>query len=393
MGWIGILLIGWSVFFYDSDTPFPGLAAVLPCLGAALLIYFNAPKFSSIGKILSLKPMVFIGKISYSLYLWHWPVIVFLKYIYIKEVPTVLMVGALVLSFVLAWLSWKFIETPFRKKQVYATRRPLFVFAAVLSAVFIGLGAWLYSSGGVPSRFPPDVIRHAKEDNPLSKLRGLDQLERDGAPPIVGDTESSEQPRLLLWGDSHAMSLLPVLDSMGKEKQEGIYAAVSPGTPPIAGVYLLMDGKGGPDRGTQVIEFVKEKKIERVLITARWAIYSRGKPDGSLKRLVSDSETHATLPEQAREVFRRNLRKTIQSLQDLGVEVWLMRDVGYQQRTVPETVAQAASRGMDLNAFARPASVHREENAEINRLIDEAVEGLQVKILDPTPVFTDVNGL
>jgi len=102
LGWIGLALIAVGVFGFDINTPFPGWTAAIPCLGAVLIILSNSSDLNGVGKLLSLKPMVFIGKISYSLYLWHWPVIVFLKYVLIVEITLAHSLAALASSFLLA---------------------------------------------------------------------------------------------------------------------------------------------------------------------------------------------------------------------------------------------------------------------------------------------------
>jgi len=113
----GIALICFAVFAYSSATPFPGIAALAPCAGAALIVAAGRSGSSLVGRVLSLKPVTFIGLISYSLYLWHWPIIVF------QTMESPLMSGASVraaklisifVSLAVATLSWKFVETPFR---------------------------------------------------------------------------------------------------------------------------------------------------------------------------------------------------------------------------------------------------------------------------------------
>ena len=84
-GGAGLAMILYAVFAYDSTTVFPGAAALLPCAGTALLIHSGAIAPSAINRALALPPLVFIGLISYSLYLWHWPVIVFSKHYLIRE--------------------------------------------------------------------------------------------------------------------------------------------------------------------------------------------------------------------------------------------------------------------------------------------------------------------
>jgi len=393
LGWLGLVLIFWSVFFFSINTRFPGAAALPPCLGAALIIYANSGKMTSVGKLLSWPGFVFTGKISYSLYLWHWPLIVFIKYLVLTDLPDFYLPLALVASFVLAWLNWKFVETPFRKKTILPDRRRLFMVSGVLSVVFVVVGTYLYKADGIPSRFPPEVTKHRKEKHNFPGNDGLENLSRTGELYVIGDrTKNETPPQILLWGDSHAMSVIPVIDKMGKDYGIGAYTAVKPGTLPLIGAHRAEEGSRAPDLGTPVFEFINKHKIKNVLLVARWSVYVNGLPSGKLSTLISDSETESKNPGQAEVVFVRNLRKTVARLRKNEVNVFIMRSVAFQPRDVPVTVALTASRGMDLNLFARPISELRVWHEKANGLIDEAVKGLGATVLDPIPYYTDSSG-
>ena len=392
LGWAGIAAIVFAVFYYDVNTVFPGYAAVLPCLGAALLIFSNSHSPNSSGLLLGTKPLVFIGKISYSLYLWHWPVIVFLKYTFISEVTSIHLIGSLVFSFVVAVLSWKYIETPFRQKTYCGKRKKLFAVAAILSVLFIVTGTVLYKTDGVPGRFPEHVSRHQKTHSAFDGIRGLSQLSETGTLPVIGAEGESAKGSMLVWGDSHMGALMPLFDKLGKEHGIRIYPVATPGICPTAETYSASSSHAGKDPGTPVLKFLEANPIKHVFMTSRWDLYVYGLPGGEKNYLLSDAETRSRTPEEAAPIFVKYLRKTVSRLNELGIKVWLMRDVGLQPRSVPETVAQAASRGMDLNSFAIPASRVRAKAKPINALLDEALAGLDVTILDPIPYLTDNSG-
>ncbi len=392
LGWSGLAAIVYAIFFFDVNTVFPGYAAVLPCLGAALLIFSNSPSPNSTGLLLGTKPLVFIGKISYSLYLWHWPAIVFLKYTFISEVSSFHLVGALVFSFVIAVLSWKYIETPFRKKSYCGKRKQLFAVAAVLSVLFIVTGTILYKTDGVPGRFPEYVSKHQKIRSPFDHTGGLAQLSKNGTLPVIGAEGESARGSMLVWGDSHMGALLPVFDKLGKEHGIKIYPVQTPGICPTAETYSVSSSEAGKDPGTPVLKYLETSPIKQVFMTARWDLYVFGLPGGEKNYLLCDGETRSRTPEEAGRILVKYLRKTVSRLNEMGIKVYLMRDVGLQPRSVPETVAQAASRGMDLNSFSIPASQVRAKAAPMNALLDEALAGLDVTILDPIPSLTDDSG-
>jgi len=142
----GLLLILVPVFTYTPETRFPGWAALPPTLGAALLIY-AAPQAASIGGMLRLRPLVFIGLLSYSLYLWHWPLIVFTRYRMPADLDFATSCTLVSASVVAAYASWRWIEQPFRRARTPGHRRAVFTAGgcAVAATVAVALwtGSWL----------------------------------------------------------------------------------------------------------------------------------------------------------------------------------------------------------------------------------------------------------
>jgi peptidoglycan/LPS O-acetylase OafA/YrhL len=206
LAWLGVGMIGFTIFCYNDKTPFPGITAIPPCLGAALIIFSNEEELCLTGRLLSFRPVVFVGLISYSLYLWHWPLLVFDKYpAFIKPGPWQ-RASVLAVSFVLATLSWKYVETPIRTRKIFPRRDFLFAFAGCTATVFLVLGFWVYSSGGVPARFSPEVNRYAAFRNHFVQVLSGQVVE-------LGFTNSTPF-NLIVWGDSHAMAVAPVINDL-----------------------------------------------------------------------------------------------------------------------------------------------------------------------------------
>ncbi|MDB3883270.1 acyltransferase [Candidatus Marinimicrobia bacterium] len=113
-GILGMSMIILSILFFDKNTPVPGISILLPTVGTALIILFST-NGTLIAKLLGKKIFVFIGLISYSAYLWHQPLLAFLKYQYISEFPVFLKLMSLPVVLILSFFSWKYVETPFRK--------------------------------------------------------------------------------------------------------------------------------------------------------------------------------------------------------------------------------------------------------------------------------------
>ena len=130
LGAAGLGFIAYSILFYSAQTPFPGAAALLPCVGAALILYTGQTNMTLAGRLLSTSAFRYPGLISYSLYLWHWPVLVFYRLYAITPVSQMETAMLMVAMTAAAWASWKFVEAPFRTRNVLARQRPLFAAGA-----------------------------------------------------------------------------------------------------------------------------------------------------------------------------------------------------------------------------------------------------------------------
>jgi peptidoglycan/LPS O-acetylase OafA/YrhL len=150
---LGLGLILYAVFFYSEATPFPGAAALLPCVGTALIIIAGRANSCAVNQFLSMTPFRIPGLVSYSLYLWHWPILVFYT-TYSLEPPSASEKALLLLSIsVISWVSWKYIETPFRRCTLLARRGPLLRAGTGVMLVGVFCGAALVAATACPSVF------------------------------------------------------------------------------------------------------------------------------------------------------------------------------------------------------------------------------------------------
>lgn len=214
---LGGLLIVAAIALYDRETRFPGVAALLPTLGAGLLISVGAQGQTLVGRVLSLKPIVFIGLISYSLYLWHWPILVYLKYFSVFPLSPAQTIVGVGLSVVAATLSWRFVEQPIRRRAL-ATKQ-LLRGGAVAMAGAAALSLGIILDDGAPGRLSAESRRYVAM---MDKTTFFDLYDRkrcfmdydqnfedyqlDECAQPVGD-----RSRVLIWGDSYAAHYYPGL--------------------------------------------------------------------------------------------------------------------------------------------------------------------------------------
>jgi peptidoglycan/LPS O-acetylase OafA/YrhL len=216
---LGLSLIAYSVFAYNDQTPFPSVYALAPTLGAALIIIFATHK-TVVGSLLGSKPFVAIGLISYSAYLWHQPMFAFARQRSLDEPGMYLMSALAVLSFAFAYLSWKYIERPFRNKH-RISRNKVFAYGVLCSVLFIGIGLAGYLSKGFETRNP--TIQKLLSSN-MSVFEKQVKFCWDGvkASPNVGSAcllgDSKSPPIFAIIGDSSVGALVEPLNSNAYKK-------------------------------------------------------------------------------------------------------------------------------------------------------------------------------
>jgi peptidoglycan/LPS O-acetylase OafA/YrhL len=203
----GFLLIAYSLWAYSDDTPFPGRYALAPVLGSVLIVLF-ARQGTIVGKFLSWSPMVLIGKISYSAYLWHQPLFAFARQIAIDKPRTSVMVGLSLLSLCLAYLSWRFVESPFRARGV--SRQKIFAFTGMGIALCFAAG-WFATVRAAGMQLSPLEQRMSQFEGSEIPLRRSCFLDSSTQPPDQFQSKcragESEPTKIMVWGDSHAAAL------------------------------------------------------------------------------------------------------------------------------------------------------------------------------------------
>ncbi|ADP70291.1 acyltransferase 3 [Rhodomicrobium vannielii ATCC 17100] len=334
----GLSLMIAPVLFYDKTTSFPGLAALPPVLGCAFVIWAETGRRTRFGSLLRLKPVVFLGLISYSLYLWHWPVFALTKYVMIRE-PTHAESALLVALAVLAgWASWRFVERPFRHRpasaatsvgrersgpRVFALPFTLPAYGAgAFAAVLVATGAYFQLSGGASWRFSPDLIEKldaAFLAPPMSCARSAEiapGLEKCETGRLDGGTKND----VVMWGDSHARHYQALIAAVYGDTT----TLYRPRCTPVAGVYLTFERRNADvlqcfEQKAAVLADLVQKRPRVVILAGRWGF----------AETATATRTLYERPDmrRSRDVFAAALRETVSRLTDAGIKVVLMAQV------------------------------------------------------------------
>ena len=338
---VGLVLIILPMLFYWPYTRFPGLAAVPPCLGAALILHAGESGESFVSRLLSLPPMVFIGLISYSLYLWHWPLMVLQRTDFLLTSGDSRLVARGVVfaaSFVCATLSWWLIERPTRNRALLSSRN--LVTGSVLAALVLLVAAGTLSyTQGFQQRFAPaalNVARYLDYDQNSQFREGQCFLDRDT--PFSKFDQIGCLPNLpgrdsyLLIGDSHAAALSYGLREAFPDAN--IMQISGVGCPPVI---VMQQSASDACEGMIDLGFNKlpqSRKISKVWLVARWNVGRLGQGPGWNKDWLSE------------------LLRSVNALRKQGIDVVLVGPMPEYQSRLPRLIAKSIQ-------SQDPALVHR----------------------------------
>ncbi|SHJ85182.1 Peptidoglycan/LPS O-acetylase OafA/YrhL, contains acyltransferase and SGNH-hydrolase domains [Bradyrhizobium lablabi] len=349
---VGIALIAYAVVAFSDFTPFPGANALFPCLGAAILLHTGAEHSTFVGRWLSCRPAVWIGLISYSLYLVHWPITVFARYYLLRDPGGYEIVCIVLLSLVLAVFSWRVIESPFRKAWPEGRRTLVFgTSIAALAATFLA-GVAGVASNGFPFRFPDyaeqKIAGYEQWGEGVCFLLATQSYENWNSKQCV--LTSGNSKNLLLWGDSFAAHYVPGLISNQEAIAANVIQYTAAGCPPILSYYSFKL----PNCQTfnrHALELIEKYDVKYVVMSARWDL------------LASRGEL--------------GLQNTISAIRAMGAEVVV--------------IAQSPEFSMDVQslAYRTRGSMKRDVSSwkvfEENPLIAESVrsEARQATLIEP----------
>ncbi len=331
----GALAIVVPVFAYDKQTVFPGLWALPPVLGAVAIILSGgfAPN-GIVARVLSLKGMVYVGRISYALYLWHWPILVLFA-IWKGRHSTYIESGILILlAGLISGLSLKYVETPLRRGSALGGRRMLRVGAgacAILLTVVVALALQKVGRGVFPIS-PLGAAAEAAADDRSPFQRACNNNARFWTPdqmqPIatcaVGPGAAKGSYDVLVWGDSHAgatfLGLAEIVQKLGLTARLQTMA----GCPPLIGGIARQEHNNGAvcaSYVSAVMEEIRRVKPKVVVLVSRWSLWTTRSGTGF--SLVSEEVPGGLTRDRAtsKQVFTHMMERTVAELRQMGPQV------------------------------------------------------------------------
>jgi peptidoglycan/LPS O-acetylase OafA/YrhL len=395
----GLLLMACSVVFYSEATAFPGFHALLPCLGAALVLH--AAPGTCAGKWLALRPVVAIGLLSYSLYLWHWPLFVFARYLNVFPLTLVQSLAVVLLAVGLAWLSWKYVESPFRTRAVGGQRGTLFAMALAAASLLVAAGLAVHWQAGVPARLPAAVnALEAGAGSRSAYHRKCLSLGGNRVAPVDACEVGAEgaPPAWALWGDSHASSLAEAFGDVLATHQTSLLLLANAGCPPVLGIVSANIESHCPQYTQAALAEIERRDLRKIILVARFAPPVEGfstalgpAEKGKSLRLLNNPAGTITSDDERRAYYLQQFNLTVKRLTDAGRQVVLVYPVPETGYDIPSTLARLQWRSETAVSFNRPLADYLRRQAFAFTMLDNALGLPGVTAIYPQDVLCDAD--
>lgn len=339
----GLAMILAAYGLIDARTPYPGLAGLLPCLGAGLIIY--AGDRAPAGRLLALAPMQAVGAISYSLYLWHWPVLVFARFVVLGDLGAGAIAACLVVSVALAVASYRLLETPVKRSGL--STRSLLIGGALLAVVTAAAGLALHS--GLPQRFDSRALAMFAAKDGYSPRRAECHYE-DGPTDYARSCVLGNAPAsVAVWGDSFGVELSAALGEQLAREGRAVRQLTASACPPSLG-YSRWDRPQCAGHNAAVLAgLLGDDAAETVVVVAHYSGYGA---------------------DQARVLG--GMREAVHRLHTAGKRIVLVYPIPSPGFDVPMALGLTIARGSDPASFGPSLA----QVAADNRLAVAALDAL-----------------
>jgi peptidoglycan/LPS O-acetylase OafA/YrhL len=401
---IGLALILFPIFFYTALTKFPGFAALPPVLGTGLLIWSGLGQQTSAHQVLSTAPFVAVGKASYSLYLWHFPILAFLKYVTLGELGPFAIAAACMLSLALAFVSLEIVERPFRFPS-HKTNVRWAVAVATAGMVLVASTAGLVElKSGFPARLDAVSAKYldAELDQDRQHMECLSLEERIVKPQDACKLGAKNVPaHVLLWGDSHSVVTATALEQSAQRSDAAFLFAGSVDCPIGLGFAISQSATLGfinspayqycEQYNTEMLKLATtDPNITTVVLSSRWTNWRIGEPGSPAEtkvdiRLRDESGVGGSMMDN-RAIFARGFEKLIDALETSGKKVWIVGPLPVPSVRVPKAL-YVKHFGLDHTDIDIPRADFVARNAWIMSFFDKIAQTHRVNFIWPDAVL------
>lgn len=382
---VGMIALLASMALFSPEMRFPGWPALLPVIGAAMLIVAG-PHALVNRVILSHRTAVFVGVISYPLYIWHWPLLSYAYIVRLGKAPAPLAATGLVAaSILLAWATYRFVERPVR---FGSHRRSRTVIAAGCVTVLGACGLATWNSGGFPERFPPipgiDVqkISAASVDPTFKPTSGMD--DEDHNKTLITHLGSGTR-KVALSGDSLLFHYGPRVQELANQERlaANVYFVVGASCAPVPGIIQRDQFTHCANLPDLLIDLVTREKVQTVVLGASWPGYS-----GKTTTIDRGEQRLSLGTSEGQDAFYANLEDFVHDLQNRGAQVYLVLGVPTHPRFNPHEMVSRSLKGIHIEPGVQapvPVSILRDNKKTTDSRLRDIAARTGAALLDPVP--------
>ena len=373
---MGMATISISACTIPVKASFPGWWAILPIAGTALVIISG--KEAWINRVFLSNPiLVCIGIISFPIYLWHWPLLVYTKILYGHTPSHAIRVAIILISILLAFLTYTVIERPLR----FGMNKNIKTMILILLMIVVGtIGFSTYEEKGFPLR-----SYQKKFDRYTSSIRRSELLsqcidishayDKDGNWFCTVGDSNSHHLDYFAFGDSHVSSLIPAFEKFAGENNLSIAIAGASGCPALLGIQSMRGAAATQEYNceklnSRIFDYVKSNRIPNVILVGRWTYYTGGLTRPEEFNIISKDPDKATSRQTSKNDFSWSLKNTVEKFNDIGVNVYIIED-NPQQIIGPNEALRASGHQSDqsLNKYSVPYHAHVLDQTHTNNII------------------------
>ena len=403
ISFFGLTLLLISFFLFDEQTAHPSILTLLPILGTILII-LSAQEGTIVYKFLSSRLMVFVGLISYSAYLWHQPLFAFTSMNSIGQPNSIVKIILCILSFVLAYFSWKYIERPFRdtnsNKIFIISFKKLSIM--LLSLIFIFIGYFIYAKTDILA-YQRELPKDLKDSISLSDnyMQCMDSnfSTIGNQQCILGNANINQE--FFMIGDSHARAMTYLFNAVSLNKNKSGFFSAYSGCTPFLGIYTFRPDKekrrinqSCKQFNEEIFKFIKNKKIGTIFLVARWDYYSYGGYDNNNISYIGITQSDKKNQVYTRKAFEHGLKETVRRYSEINTKVVVINQIPMQKYDIKKLYYILYDQGIE-NKLINQYSVSLDEFNILNKFAKDSFKGnnsKNFKVIDFTEVYcNDIN--
>lgn len=362
----GLACMVGAIVAFDSTMPFPGAIALLPCVGAALVIVAGQGRVTFFGRLSAIPMIAYLGEISFSLYLWHWPVLAFQRQLLMGPRTAIDAAAAIVLAGLLAAFSLRFVERPILHSTVKRSYIKPGLLAMALGGVLAGCAV---GSKGLPERFPLKTRQLFSSASDINLKRDVCHGESVAIPYERNCVWGGSTPRVAVWGDSHGAELSVALGSRAAQEGFGVMEITSSACPPSLALDRPDESRCLLHNRNTMSALVGDTRIDKVVLVADYSDYT----ERGLDRIVD------------------GILRSASGLRQAGKSVTIVLPIPVFQFDPPTLLGLAQAYGRPLEQVGGPTSAYEAATTGVRDKLKRFAVLQQAEIVDPFPLLCDAS--